>query len=68
MVAAGSTLTPVGNLGLRAHRRLLARLQSVPDGVNIVDDIEYADEPAESDTAPPAEAPETNAPQSVPGP
>ena len=42
VVAAGNTLTLTGKLGLRAHRRLLARLQNVPDRVQIIDDIDDA--------------------------
>ena len=66
VVATGNTLTLNGTLPLPQHRRLLARLRNVPDRVQIIDDIEYADEriaadgtiqPDATDSTPPARAP-----------
>jgi len=40
-VASGNTIVLTGKLRLPAHRRLLDRLQEVPDRIQIVDDIDY---------------------------
>ncbi len=40
--ASGNTITLTGALRLPAHRRLLDRLQDVPDRIQIVDDIDFA--------------------------
>jgi predicted Ser/Thr protein kinase len=45
-VATGNTITLTGTLRLPAHRRLLDRLQDVPDRIHIIDDIDYAAEPS----------------------
>ncbi len=50
VAATGNTITLTGRLGLRAHRRLLARLQNIPDRVQIIDDIDDANEPAPQPT------------------
>jgi len=41
-VASGNTITLTGTLRLAAHRKLLARLQDIPDRIQVVDDIDYA--------------------------
>jgi len=54
MQAAGNSLTLSGTLTLAEQRELLRRLRAVPQGVRVIDDIEYADpqkESAASDTA-----------------
>ena len=46
VAATGNTLMLTGTLRLAQHRRLLARLRNVPDRVQIIDGIEYTEEPA----------------------
>jgi len=55
IVAAGSTLTLAGKLSTRSHRYLLELLQGTPADIQIVDHIEFAEEPAEA--APPSSPP-----------
>ncbi len=66
VVATGNTLTLTGTLGLPQHRSLLARLRNVPDRVQIIDDIEYADEPSTDRDTPP-DTPDTTQPSQAPG-
>ena len=65
VVAAGNTLTLIGRLDTRAHRSLLELLQGSPAGVQIVDHIEYAEEPAEN-VAPSAPSSDSIPPQPEP--
>jgi hypothetical protein len=55
IVAAGNTLTLAGKLSTRSHRYLLELLQGTPADIQIVDHIEFAEEPAEA--APPSSPP-----------
>jgi Protein kinase domain/PEGA domain len=42
--AAGRNITVSGRLTLAEHRELLSHLRSVPNGVHVVDDIEYTED------------------------
>jgi eukaryotic-like serine/threonine-protein kinase len=48
VVATGNTVTLTGKLGPIAHRRLLSKLQFVPASLQIIDDIEYTEEPLQT--------------------
>jgi len=60
VVATGNTLTLAGKLDTRSHRMLLELLQGTPQGVQFVDHIEFAEEPAEA--APSASPPSVATP------
>lgn len=57
--ASGATITLTGKLQLAAHRSLLARLQDIPDRLQVIDDIDYAAEQSSdaSDETPSVAAP-----------
>ena len=63
--ASGNAITLTGKLRLPAHRRLLDRLQDVPDRIQIVDDIDYTldQAPEGSGDASDAADPPQNAPR-----
>jgi len=44
MQTAGRNLTLTGSLTLAEHRELLSHLRSVPSGVHVIDDLEYAED------------------------
>jgi tRNA A-37 threonylcarbamoyl transferase component Bud32 len=68
VVATGNTLTLTGTLRLPQHRRLLARLRNIPDSIQIIDDIEYAEEPAAAaNDAAPTDAPGSTSRTPAPG-
>jgi hypothetical protein len=56
--AAGRNITVSGKLTLAEHRELLSHLRSVPNGIHVVDEIEYAEDLGSSpvSTASPAAA------------
>jgi len=53
MQTAGRNITLSGSLSLAEHRELLSHLHAVPNGVRVIDDIEYAED-ANSNSAVPA--------------
>jgi serine/threonine-protein kinase len=61
IVASRNTLTLAGKLDTRSHRYLLELLQGTPAGIQIVDHIEFAEEPAA--TPPPSNPPSDAIPQ-----
>jgi hypothetical protein len=48
VTAVGNSVTLTGKLTPRAHSKLVTWLQNTPTRVQIIDDIEYAEEPAPS--------------------
>ena len=52
VTAVGNSVTLTGKLTPKAHSKLVSWLQNAPTRVHIIDDIEYAEDPAPSDSSP----------------